>query len=45
MAFFNYNGFPLQAHDPEELGAGTRRPRVPQEIARLQRRSFYEKEG
>ncbi|MGD6965736.1 hypothetical protein ACQCVP_04855 [Rossellomorea vietnamensis] len=27
--------------DPEGLGAGTRLPLVPQEVARLQRRSFY----
>ncbi|MGD6966242.1 hypothetical protein ACQCVP_07435 [Rossellomorea vietnamensis] len=31
--------------DPEGLGAVTRRPLVPQEIARLQRRSFYVKGG
>ncbi|MGD6966158.1 hypothetical protein ACQCVP_07000 [Rossellomorea vietnamensis] len=29
------NGFPLQARDPEGLGAATRRPLVPQEVARL----------
>ncbi|MGD6966764.1 hypothetical protein ACQCVP_10060 [Rossellomorea vietnamensis] len=29
----------LRLFDPEGLGAGTRRPLVPQEVARLQRRS------
>jgi hypothetical protein len=35
------SGFPLQPHDSEGLGAGTRRPLVPQEVARLSFQSFY----
>ncbi|MGD6967857.1 hypothetical protein ACQCVP_15635 [Rossellomorea vietnamensis] len=43
MQLFKSNGFPLQPHDSEGVGAGTRRPLVPQEVARLQRRSSFRK--